>query len=188
MMCFKKCLIFIPLAVSLVFGQELLINGNFEQELPVGWTYTDSGYGTHRALRGTEYQPDPDYEAWVYQYDNPGWTKLSQIVDVPGIALNLSFWAKFNESGGSSTCWPAPSVRVRYYDINNAPLGETRYYYSTYADWVSSPTLSLRRVTNPNWTRYELNIADEIAANLPGVNPDEVAKVEVALWAYTSGG
>ncbi|MEO0079226.1 MAG: hypothetical protein ABIK44_00915 [candidate division WOR-3 bacterium] len=183
-----KFLLIPTLALSLSLGQELLVNGDFEQELSVGWTYTDSGSGTHLAQRGTEYQPDPDYEAYVYQYDNPGWTRLSQRVDVPGVALQLSFWARFNEGGGSSTCWPAACFQVCYYNDDNVLLGETRYYYSTYADWVPSPTLSLYRITNPDWSRYELNIPDELTQNLPGVNPGEVAKVEVALFSYTISG
>ncbi len=187
-MRFKASLLIVPFVLGLCLSQELLVNGDFEQELSIGWTYTDSGLGTHQVQRGTEYQPDPDYEAWVYQYDNPGWTRLSQKVDVPGVALNLSFWAKFTESGGSSTCWPAACFQVCYYDFNDNRLGETRYYYSTYATWTPTPTLSLYRITNPDWNRYELNIADELTANLPGVNPGDIARVEVALWSYTHSG
>lgn len=183
-----KWLLTIALIIGCAAGQELLVNGDFEQELTVGWTYTDSGAGTHQALRGTEYQPDPDYESWVYQYDNPGWTKLSQRVDVPGVALELSFWARFSESGGTSTCWPAACVRVCYYDRADSLLGETRYFYSTYADWTPTPTLSLYRITDPDWNQYHLNIAEELAANLPGVDPDAVARVEVALWSFTHSG
>lgn len=176
----------IPL--SLGFSQELLLNGNFEQEPSVGWVQTDSGYGTHQVVWDTIYQPDPDYEVFVYQYDNPGWTRLSQRVEVPGIALQLSFWAKFANSGGTSTCWPAACFQIRYYDADTNLLGETRYYYSQYANWVPSPTLSLYQITNPDWTRYELNIADELTANLPGVNPSDIVFVEVALWSYTHSG
>jgi hypothetical protein len=184
-----KSLLLIPfLALGLAFSQELLINGDFEQELAVGWTRTDSGYGTHQVLRGTEYQPDPDFEAWVYQYDNPGWTRLSQLVPVPGVALQLSFWAKFSESGGSSTCWPAACFQVCYYDNDTNLLGETRYYLSTYATWIPSPVLSLYRISSRDWNRYELNIADELTNNLPGVDPTAVAFVEVALWSYTYSG
>ncbi|MGQ9708464.1 MAG: hypothetical protein ACUVUR_06270 [bacterium] len=183
----RLCLVLLLLA-GYGLNQELLINGDFEQELSVGWTYSDSGLGTHQALRDTIYQPDPDYEAWVYQYDNPGWTRLSQMVEVLSVSLNLSFWAKFSERGGSSTCWPAACFQVCYYDRNNNRLGETRYYYSTYANWVPTPTLSLYRITNPDWNLYELNIEEEISNNLPGVNPDSVAKVEAALWSSTNSG
>lgn len=187
-MRFTVIMLFVPFVLGSGLSQELLLNGGFEQELSIGWIYADSGLGTHQVLRGTEYQPDPDYEVWVYQYDNPGWTRLSQRVEVPGVALELSFWAKFNESGGSSTCWPAACFQVCYYNANDSLLGETRYYYSTYANWTPTPTLSLYQITNPDWNRYQLKIADELTANLPGVNANDVAKVEVALWSYTHSG
>jgi hypothetical protein len=184
----KYTILVLSSLLALGLGQNLLTNGDFEQELTVGWTYADSGVGTHEALRDTLFHPDPDYEAYTYQYDNPGWAVLSQTVDVPGINLLFSFWGKFEEAGGSSSCWPAACFRVCYRDGGGALLGETRYYYSTYADWVPSPTLSLYRVTNPDWTRYDLDVTSELAQNLPGVNPADVARVEVSLWSYTYSG
>ncbi len=183
-----KLLLVLPAVLGLALAQNLLTNGDFEQDLSVGWTIVGEGSGTHTCDRNTAYQPDPDYEAMAYQYDNPGSARLSQRVAVPGIQLQLSFWASFYEAGGSSTCWPAACFQVCYYDLADALLGETRYYYSTYADWTPSPTLSLKRITNPVWAEYTLGIAEELAQNLPGVNPGQVAKVEVALYAYTYSG
>uniref|UniRef100_A0A7V3PT94 DNRLRE domain-containing protein n=1 Tax=candidate division WOR-3 bacterium TaxID=2052148 RepID=A0A7V3PT94_UNCW3 len=184
----KYLLSLVLITVLLGFSQELLLNGNFEQELSIGWTQTDSGSGTHQVQRGTEYQPDPDFEAWVYQYDNPGWTRLSQLVPVPGVALQLSFWAKLIGYGGTTTCWPAACVQVCYYDRDTNLLGETRYYHTTYADWQPSPTLSLYRVNDTTWLYHQLDIAAELTQNLPGVNPSEIAFIEVALWSYTYSG
>ncbi len=178
------------LLVSFAFllSQELIINGDFEQELTVGWTLIPSGSGTHTANRDVFYHPDPDYEAMAYQYDNPGSMRLSQIVDVPGPLLELTFTASFAESGGVSTCWPAACFSVCYLDADNNVLGETRYVYSTYANWTSTSTLNIIRLYDPSWTTYNLNIAEELANNLPGVNPGDVVKVEIALFAYTHSG
>lgn len=176
------------LVAGLAAAQSAIINGDFEQDLTVGWTYTCGGTGTHWAARDPGYHSDPDYEAQTYQYDNPGWARLGQTVDVRGIALELSFWAKFVETGGTSSCWPAACFSVVYYDFGMTQLGETRYVHSTYANWVPSPTLSLYRVGNPDWTCYTLDIAGELAANLPGVDPAEVSKIEVALYSYTYDG
>jgi len=183
-----KYFLFLPLVVALAVGQNLLTNGDFEQEITVGWTYSDSGVGTHQADRQVGYHPDPDYEAMTYQYDNPGWTRLAQRVDVPGTQLTLSFWASFEETGGTSSCWPAACFAVCYYNSANTLLGETRYYYSTYANWTPTSTFSLKRVSNPAWTQYSLNIMDELAQNLPGINPPDVARLEVALYSYTYSG
>jgi hypothetical protein len=183
-----KTLLLVTLVLGLAAGQELLINGDFEQELTVGWAQAESGVGTHTINRDTSYHPDPDYEAYTYQYDNPGWARLSQAVSVPGVNLLLSFWGSFEEVGGSSSCWPAACICVNYLDAGNAVLGETRYFYSTYANWVPSPTLSLIRITDPAWNQYTLNIVEELSQNLPGVNPADVAKVEVVVLAYTYSG
>ncbi len=185
----KRLLFLLPaLLAATAFGQNLLTNGDFEQELTVGWTFTGSGTGTHTADRATTYQADPDYEAMTYQWDNPGDARLGQTVMVPGPLVELEFSASFAESGGVTTCWPAACFSVCYYDAGSTLLGETRYYYSTYADWVPSPTLSLYRVTDPSWAQYNLNVVDELARNLPGVNPGEVAKIDVALYSYTYSG
>lgn len=170
-----------------LFAQELLTNGDFEQELTVGWVQSYGGTGTPTFARDTFYQPDPDYEAYIRQYDNPGWTRLSQKVDVPGINLILSFWAYFNQSG-ETTCWPAACFQVCYYNINDSLLGETRYYYCPLDPWTPTPNFHPIRITNPQWNQYFLNIAEELNQNLPGVNPGDVAKVEVALYAYTYSG
>jgi len=183
-----RLVLLVPLVLGLASAQSLLTNGDFEQEITVGWTWTYSGSGTHTADRQVGYHPDPDYEANTYQYDNPGESRLGQKVEVPGIQLELSFWASFDEVGGSSSCWPAACFIVCYYDAADVLLGETRYYYSTYANWIPSPTLSLHQVTDPSWQEYTLNVADELSQNLQGINSADVAKVEVALWSYTYSG
>ncbi len=184
----QKTILLLPLLLAVAGGQNLLTNGDFEQPLTVGWTFTYGGTGTPSADRSTTYHPDPDYEAMTRQYDNPGWARLGQTVMVPGPLVQLEFWASFAESGGVSTCWPAACFSVCYYDLASNLLGETRYYYSTYANWVPSPTLSLYRITNPAWQRYTLNVVDEVSQNLPGVNPGDIAQIEVALYSYTYSG
>jgi hypothetical protein len=184
----RKLILLLPLLLGFAAGQELLTNGDFEQDLTVGWTRVDTGYGTHDAARDTTYHPDPDYEAFVYQYDNPGVTQLVQYVDAPGTVMTFSFWAKFEEGGGSSSCWPAGCVSIYYCDAANTILGETRFFYSTYANWTPSPTLSLHQTTTADWTQYTLDVAEELSQNLGGVNPDDVARIGVAVVAYAGGG
>jgi hypothetical protein len=182
----RRTILLMSLLAVVGFGQNLLTNGDFEQDLSIGWT--QSGYGVYYMDRQTGYNPDPDYEAFdsLYGY---GFGKLNQIVDAPGITLSLDFWAKFELGGGSSSCWPVAAVTVGYYDADNVLLGESRiYYHNEYCTWTPSGTLSLIPITTPDWTLYTLDIAQEISSNLPGVNPGDVAKVGVALWDTTSGG
>jgi hypothetical protein len=187
----QRLLVILPLLLATGFSQELLTNGDFEQELTVGWTYADSGGGTHFALRDTAYDPDPDFEACVgdSEYEGSGWTRLGQTVDVPGPFLLLSFSASFAIGGGNTACWPVASVVVSYKNESGLVLGETRFYHhNVYCNWVPGPTLSLVEITNPDWNQYTLDIAEELNQHLPDVNPADVFKVEVALWDTITGG
>jgi hypothetical protein len=186
----KKCLVLLlPMLLALGYGQELLVNGDFEQPITTGWVQTQGGVGTQTTDRSTDYQPDPDYEASSYQYSGAGWTKLGQMVNVPRSDLLLSFWASFQLGPSSSSCWPVGSIVAGYYDSGGNLMGETYYYYhDVNCLWTPSATLSLINVSDPNWAQYTLYVRDEIIQHLPGVNPDFVTKVEVGLYAYTSGG
>ncbi len=182
-------LLLIPALLGLAAGQNLLVNGDFEQPLTTGWTATQGGSGYGLTDRQTWYHSDPDYEARDSLYSGAGWRRLAQRVNVSSPVLGISFWAKFEIGAGSSTCWPVASVTIGYYNAANTLLGETRFYYhNEYCTWTSSSTLHLIEVTNPDWARYSLNVADELAQHLPGVNPALVQRVEVALFDTTAGG
>jgi len=184
-----KVLLLVTAALGVTFGQNLLVNGDFEQELSVGWVQDTGGYGYMTFARDTAYEPDPDYEALDSLYSGNGISKLGQTVDVPGPALHLSFRANFGIGAGSSTCWPVACVAVGYLDSDDNRLGETRFFYhNEYCDWVPSGTFSLINVTDPNWNQYELDVADELSQNLPDVDPGDVSRIEVALLDTTSGG
>jgi hypothetical protein len=184
----KAVLSFLLLLCAAGFGQNLLTNGDFEQEFTVGWDTLSEGSGTREYTRDTGYQSDPDYEACVYQYDNPGSGRLSQTVAVSAPMLEVSFWGRFEEDGGSSTCWPAACFCVSYLDASGVKLGETRYYYGMYVNWVSDDTLHLIQITNPDWTGYTLDVMSELTQNLAHINPADVAQLQVAAWATTTGG
>jgi hypothetical protein len=185
----RNAVILFSLLVAFGFSQNLLTNGDFEQDLSAGWTKDTGGYGFFTTARSPDYQPDPDYEALDSLYSGAGNCRLSQRVDVPGPVLSLSFWAKFGIYGASSTCWPVAYVGVGYHDATGQLLGETRvYYHDTYCTWTSTSTMSLIEVTNPDWTQYSIDIAQELSQHLPGVNPADVRKLSVALVDTTAGG
>jgi hypothetical protein len=182
----KKFVLLAPLLLAFAFGQNLLTNGDFEQDLSVGWIWSGSGYTA--AVRDPGCQPDPDYEVMdsLYAY---GFGRLSQTVDAPGTSLILSFQASFAIGAGSSSCWPVASVAVGYLDASDNVLGETRIYlHNSYCTWTPTGTLSLIEVTDTNWTDYTLDIAQELGEHLPGVNPGDISKISVAVWDTTSGG
>jgi hypothetical protein len=173
-----------------VTADEFLVNGDFEQSLDVGWTDTivsSAGLGTIERS-DTLGQPTPGNAVRVYKY-LAQFSSLSQTVDVPSTDVSLTFDARFRIGGGSSTCWPVASFWVRYIDASGVELGNTRYYlHDQYATWAKSDTVSLFQVTDTGvWRNYSLNIAQELNTNLPGVNPSNVAKLCVDIFAYDNG-
>lgn len=184
-----RILLTAALAIAVAAGQNLLVNGDFEQVLTNGWTQTYGGSGTRIFDRDTSYHPDPDYEGYVQQYSGSGWARLAQSVTTGNDALLLSFSAWFSIGAGSSTCWPVAAVCVEYLNSSSAVLGETRFYsHNAYCNWTGSSTLHLIEVTSTSWEDYELDVHQELIDNLPGVNPDSVRGVQISLYCYTSGG
>jgi hypothetical protein len=185
----RRTTILLTLLLALAFGQNLLTNGDFEQDLSVGWTRDSSGYGYRVVDRRADLQPDPDYEARCSLYSGAGSIALRQSVDVPHSYLGVSFHAKFDVYGTSSTCWPVAYVGIGYLDDANNLLGETRvYHHNTYCTWVPTGTLSLIEVTNPDWTEYYVDVVQELSEHLPGVNPADIRKVRISLADTTAGG
>jgi hypothetical protein len=168
----------------------LLTNGDFEQPLETGWTQTvnnAAGAGTFERT-DTLGQPTPGYAARVRK-DLAYYASLSQTVSVPGSDLELRLDGRLRIGGGSSTCWPVAAVILHYRDAAGTSLGNSRIYlHNQYCTWVSGDTQHLIDITTPDvWTEYSLDVRNEIAANLPGINPDAVRKVTVDLFAYDNG-
>ncbi len=181
------CLLFAGPAAA----DEFLINGSFEQPLDVGWTDTvESSAGTFAFERADTFgQPTPGYAAKVTKY-LARYASLRQTVDVPNVDLTLSFDGRFKIAGGSSTCWPVASFWIRYADASGVELGNTRICRSSmYSTWTSSDTVHKIEISDTTgaWHNYSINLKEELATNLPGINPDNVKKVTVDLFAYDNG-
>jgi hypothetical protein len=170
---------------------ELLVNGDFEQALDAGWIDTvENEAGLFAFERADTFgQPTPGNAAKVYK-ELARYASLRQTVDVPNVDLTLTFDARLKIGGGSSTCWPVASVWVRYADASGLELGNTRICLSSvYSDWTKSDTVSLIEITDTTgaWHNYALDLKDELANQLPGINPDDVKKITVDLFAYDNG-
>lgn len=169
-------------------GASVLIdNGNFEQDLTVGWSEAVSGTNTS-ILRGTSYDPDPDYEAYVYKGTGDGYAKLFQSTYIPTTDLDFSVSAKVDASSNSTTCWAGAAFVITYMNVTGDVLGETMICRSTSAStWANSSTRHLIVVADANWHDYAFNINSELA-NLPGISTADVARIEVSLYGFADSG
>jgi hypothetical protein len=178
----KKYLIVILMLVSIVFADNLLANGDFEQDLAVGWQQTTLGI-PFIIDRATHYDGDPDYEALVLKSSSNGFASLHQIVALPTTDIYFSCTAKLYAYDNTAGDWAGAAVILSYMNASNTILGETRICRFSDADcpWADSPTLHLMIAADGNWNNYSFNIADELT-NLSGVNPLEVSKLQIALF------
>jgi len=184
--------ILVAIAALMLFAgtgtANLLINGDFEQSMDIGWT--DTVYviaGDYRYEQGDTFGSSTGQAVKVRKYLGK-FASLRQAVAVPSTDLTLTFDAKLNQGLGSSTCWPVAAFFVRYMNTGGAELGATCWYnHSAYADWRDNDTMNLIEVTSFDWNNYQLRIAEELSTNLPGVNASDVTQVMVDLFAFDSG-
>ncbi|MCK4574804.1 hypothetical protein KAU34_00180 [candidate division WOR-3 bacterium] len=173
------------LAILLISSQvtavEILTNGDFEQPLTNGWdeSVSASNYTINRA---TNYDPDPDYEARVYQGTGSGYARLYQIVDIPATNLDFSANAKLYAWDNSGSAWAGAGLVLSYFDYSVMLLGETYICArSTQCPWSNSSTTHIIEAADSAWHDYSFNIENELT-NLSGVNPSDVKKIRVSLY------
>jgi len=168
----------------------LLVNGDFEQPIDVGWDTiaVNVAGGDTFTWTDTLGQPSAGHAVAVRKY-LARYASVSQTVDLPGVDLTLTFDGCLEIGGGSSTCWPVAAFVVRYLDSSGVSLGNTHLYlHDQYCTWAPSDTQSLIEVTTPGvWTQFNLDIADELANHLPGIAAANVKKLAVDLYAYDNG-
>lgn len=182
-------LLLMALAFGLAPGRNLVVNGDFEQALSVGWNIERGGTGTKTTERRPWSHPDTGHYCFVRQYGGGGFAKIWQLIDVDGPDLEFSYYASWAIGNGSPTCWPVASVILEYFDHRGLWTGETRWYrHDAYCNWRSANNRNLISITDPGWNRYTLNIRQEIENNLPAVNPETVRRVGITLYCYTSSG
>lgn len=170
---------FALLLVSPSHAVNLLVNGDFEDEILMGWE--SDLYGTGAIVdRATTYHPDEDYEARAYKPTGIGHSILSQTVALPSLEADFSVSAYLNASA-TSTAWAAAAISVAYLDEIGTTLGETRIYVVThYCPWEPAEDLHLISGSTGMWDAYSFNIEEELA-NLPAVDAQEVRAVKVSL-------
>lgn len=172
--------------LSLLIGfstSQYVVNGDFEQDLSVGWKQILNGSGAS-VNRATNYDPDPDYEVMVRKTDGGGYALLNQTVTVPTTDIVFSASVRLY-AYATSTAWAGTALSLKYLDISGNVLGQTRICSKTsYCPWANSPTMHLIQAVDSQWHNYSFNVGTELT-NLTGVDPLQVNKIEIALFDST---
>ena len=183
----KYVLLLLPMFLVIGFGQELLQNGDFEDSLDFWTVEQNNNQGSWAANCSTGHHPDPDMEAYVYKYDRY-FARIKQTVDIPNTNLQFSASSRLYARHISGTGYYAyAAIILEYVNSHGGLLGRTMIIQKTpNCNLGNTSVLHLIVVSSTNWEDYDFIIADELA-NLPGVNPAEVAKITVNLESYGTG-
>jgi hypothetical protein len=178
------CLWTLLLCLALpVQALELVINGDFEQPLDVGWDQWSAGYGATFS-RQVDCDDDMNYEARLRRGTGNGSAMLYQVVGMPSTDLEFSVDLKAYAMA-TATAWAGAGVIVAYLDGDGFTLGETRICStSPYCPWDTSPTSHIIPVPNNIWENHAFNLADELT-NLPGIDPAEIRWIKLGLIVQT---
>lgn len=169
------------LIIGICSAGTFLANGDFEQDLTVGWFEKLNGLNI-TINRGTGYDQDPDYEAYVYKGTGGGYAKLYQVATVPITDLEFSANAKLYAYDNHASAWCGAAVMISYLNSIGSVLGETMICArSTQCPWTNTTTRHIIPAPDSLWHNYSFNINDELG-NLPGIDPTDVNKIEISLF------
>jgi len=183
-----KYILALLVLVAVLGAQNLLVNGDFEQDLSNGWLIDSSGlYIT--IDRGTTYEPDPDYEFHGEKGSGSGYIRVNQIVDISSTD-NFNFFIKTKlyayDNNADTLTFAGAAVIIGYRNSSGVLLGETRIcQFTAPCPWQNTTTCHLIIASDSLWHNYAFSLNSELA-NLPGVNPANVKKIEVAFYDTTS--
>ena len=165
--------------VVLAEPSQMILNGDFEAELGVGW------FESNRATAGniqrtTTGHPDADYEVEVTTVNGEG--RLGLIQRFPVVDLDLAFNADMSAAGdGTAGAWIAAGLMLTYRAADWTALGQTAIVYpSRDCPWIDSPTFHMITADPNSWESYGFSLLDELL-NLPGVDPGAIALIDVAV-------
>lgn len=160
-----------------------LLNPDFAAPLDSGW---------HRETRNydgrSEFLPLPEGGITVRK-TLCGWARLSQAVAVRGRVPAFRARARFGANSNRVDYHARASVALAYLDSTGTELGETRWYLSTGGP-VPGNSSTRRHIPvsrAAEWHELELDLAEELQRNLPGIRSDNLHALRITFEAWTSG-
>lgn len=175
-------------AAAALYAANLIRNGRFEDGL-AGWDLrVDSVEGSWVAMTSPEFEPDIDHEVLVEKLLRYS-TTLSQTAALTTLDSRFAFRSRLYAYVVADTgeYHAYASVTLEYQDAGGSELGRTMILRKTAQSPITNTaTRHLILAPDEAWQSYEFVVRDELA-NLPGVNPAEVARVAVRIEAYGTG-
>ncbi|MGQ9535417.1 MAG: hypothetical protein ACUVTF_09365 [bacterium] len=153
--------LFLILVIFFAFGSggNWLTNGDFEQDLSMGWNAFHGGSSVY-IDRATTYETDPDYELRLEKGSGNGFANLSQVIDITiPSEFNFSIKAKLYayDNNADTLTYAGAAIRVIYRNVSGTFLGETKIcQFTAPCPWKNIPTCHLIIASDSLWHTYSL--------------------------------
>jgi len=170
-------------ADATVVVRDELLNADFASSLDSGWTSSHVDYVGH-----SEIKPLPDGGAKVRKV-YCGSATLTQAVALDDHRVEFTTSARLTAQANRYGYYSHAAIRLAYLDADGARLGETWLYtLAGKTNWKDGPTVHRIKVPQSSlFQDLELDVADELRSNLPGVKPADVRGIVITLEAFCSG-
>jgi len=183
----RKCFLILSVLTVLASGQELVLNGDFEDGLDFWATEANNNQGNYVIDYSPDYGPEPGNEVRVYKYMRY-YAQINQVTLVPGVDVRFSASAKLLASKGSTSGYYSYAALIlEYLDAQGSSLGRTLIIKKLGSyDPQNGPYLHVIPVTSNDWENYEFVLAEELE-NLSGISPTQVVGVKLIIESRGTG-
>jgi hypothetical protein len=159
---------------------DVLLNGDFEQELNIGWQTSSNDYTGSSEI--TRNQVEKNHYAHLIK-DLCGYAELSQIINLDNLNQDLSARLNLNATSNRAGYNATAAFILSFLDKENKVLAETQIAYST--DQLTNTPVPYSYPAKPaEWKTYTLNLKDELDKHFSKVDVSKIKKLKITLSAY----
>lgn len=160
----------------------VLLNGDFEQELNIGWQTSGDDYSGSSEI--TRNQVENNHYAYLMK-DLCGYAELSQIVKLDNLNQNLSVRLNLNATTNRAGYNATAAFCISFLDKDNKVLAETQIAFRT--DKLANNPIPYSYPTKPGeWKTHTLNLKDELAKHFSKIDVSRIKKLKITLSAYNN--
>ncbi len=161
---------------------EILINGDFEQDLAIGWQVSTKDI----AGRSVIYRAESGENHYAYLLKEwCGYAQLQQIVKLKSLNQVLSFRLRLNARSNRKGYFATAAFIISFLDDNNKSLAETKIAYST--TQLSNTSTSHFYLSEPGeWKNYLIDLKKELNTHFPKIDIGKVKRLKIALATYNN--
>jgi hypothetical protein len=161
---------------------DILHNGDFEQELNIGWQTSSDDYSGSSEI--TRDQIEKNHYAHLIK-DLCGYAELSQIINLVNLNQNISVRLNLNATSNRAGYTATAAFILSFLDKENKVLAETQIAYST--DQLTNTPVPYSYPAKPSeWETHTLNLKDELDKHFSKIDVSKIKKLKITLSAYNN--